>query len=68
MTAATRRRRVIPVWLAASDGVSHAHLPRENRTACGQPRVDQRLAWPLKERCVPCLTVVGMTVPGPWSR
>jgi hypothetical protein len=52
-----------PIWRAGSDGVGHAlETPRSLRTACGERPVEERLAWPITERCGDCLAITGITV------
>lgn len=66
MAATATIRPAAHDWLALRDGVGHSQ-PRygRERTACGAPRIDPRLAHPIRERCGACLDVVGVTVPGP---
>lgn len=47
-------------WLAARDGIAHARRMNrlQARTACGLRPVDERFAWPERERCPACLAVV----------
>ena len=50
MTAATSR----VTWRAGADKVAHAHLPRQQRTLCGERVVIERLAWPTFRHCMVC--------------
>jgi len=56
-------RPAAPVWLASSDGIGHARqAPKNWNAACGRRLVLERLAHPVRERCLSCLEVVGIDV------
>ena len=41
-------------WVAARDGIGHAHRPDHGRTLCGQYVIAEQLAWPERVRCLEC--------------
>jgi len=43
-----------PRWIAARDGIAHAHLPG-GRTLCGTEPIAPRYAWPESSRCPACV-------------
>lgn len=51
--------RETDVWYADRDGIAHRYTRLgAPRTACGQPGISQRFAWPTRERCVDCLATL----------
>lgn len=59
MPNATQPAPVVRVkWLADESRIAHAHLPRQPRSLCGEPAVDERLAWPQIRNCRGCELLV----------
>ncbi len=48
-----------PRWLAATDGIAHAHPSGRpgNTTPCGAPVIRERDAWPIRARCPACVAL-----------
>lgn len=45
-------------WIAARDGIAHAHEPRAARTRCGEVALDRRFAWPSLQLCPECVAAI----------